>query len=148
MTAATSRNTFRYLNRASVISSASDNTEKISRRASGVGPVLKKGGGVCSITQPSVSLIGDHAQRRAALFVIREYRIELLFQRPARAARDARQRIFGDDHRQAGLLHQQTIHVAQQRATTGQHHSALRDVGREFWRCLFECGFYSADNAV
>src|SRR5512146_281480 len=49
MTETMPRSVSRYLKRASVTSRASDNSEKISRRARGVGPVLKKGGGEYSI---------------------------------------------------------------------------------------------------
>ena len=45
--------------------------------------------------------------------------------------------IVSDDHGQAGLLHQQAIQVAQQRAATGQDDTALGNICTEFrWRLL------------
>ena len=60
----------------------------------------------------------------------------------------AGERIFGHDHRQAGLFHQQAVDVAQQRAAAGQHHALLGDVGAEFRRGLLERGLDRADDAV
>src|SRR5574343_352707 len=71
-----------------------------------------------------------------------------LFQRHATAAGDAGQRFVGDDDRQAGFFHQQTVEVAQQRAATGQHHAAFGDVGTEFGRGLFQRRFDGGNDLV
>ena len=67
---------------------------------------------------------------------------------PAAAARDAGQRIVGDDHRQAGFFHEQLVDVAQQRAAAGEHDAALGDVGAEFRRGLLERLLDRADDAL
>ena len=50
------------------------------------------------------------------------------FQCHARAAYHASQWVVGDDDGQAGFFHQQAIEIAQQRTTTGQHHTAFGNV--------------------
>src|SRR5688572_23511360 len=54
------------------------------------------------------------------------------------AARDAGQRVFGNDHRQAGFFHQQLVDVLEQRAAARQHDAAIGDVRAELRRRLLE----------
>ncbi len=53
-----------------------------------------------------------------------------------------------DQHRQAGLLGEQAVEVAQQRAAAGQHHAALGDVGAELGRRLLERVLDARDDLV
>ncbi len=46
--------------------------------------------------------------------------------------------VFGDLHGDAGLLREQAIEPAQQRTATGEHDTALGDVGAKFRRRLLE----------
>src|SRR5690606_10100046 len=66
----------------------------------------------------------------------------------ASAARDTRERIVGDDDRQAGLLRQQLVDVREQRAAPGQHDAALRDVRAELGRGLLESDFDGSHYAL
>src|SRR5690606_11531645 len=59
-----------------------------------------------------------------------------------------RQRIVGDDDRQAGFFHQQLVDVAQQRAAAGEHDAALRDVGAELRRRLLQRFLDGTDDAL
>src|SRR5258705_41920 len=54
------------------------------------------------------------------------------------AERDARQRIVGDRHRQAGGVTQHQIEIRQQRAAAGQHDALVDDVGGELGRGVLE----------
>jgi len=51
------------------------------------------------------------------------------------------ERVFGKNHRQAGLFHNQTIQITQQRATAGENDAAFRNVRTKFWRGLFQSIF-------
>jgi len=51
-------------------------------------------------------------------------------------------------HGQAGLFHQQFIHVAQQGAAAGEHDAAFGDVGAELGRRLLERLFDRAHDAL
>src|SRR3990167_3898252 len=64
------------------------------------------------------------------------------FQRLAAATSHAGQRVFGNDHRQAGFLGQQLVEVTQQGATTGQHQATLGDVGGQLRRRLLQGAFH------
>jgi len=64
------------------------------------------------------------------------------------AARHAGQRIIRNYHGQAGLFHQQFIHVAQQGAAAGEHDAAFGDVGAELGRRLLERLFDRAHDAL
>ena len=90
------------------------------------------------------------ARAAQALFVRQDAAAEAVhaFERHAAAAHDAGQRLLGDQHRQAGLLGQQAIEVAQQRAAAGQHHAALGDVGAELGRGLLERDLDRRDDLV
>ena len=57
-----------------------------------------------------------------------------LVERLAGAQHDGGQRVVGDHHGQAGLLAQQHVEVAQQRAAAGEHDALVDDVGRELGR--------------
>src|SRR5690348_14082276 len=57
---------------------------------------------------------------------------------PAAAAGDAGQGIVGHDDGQPRLFRQKLVDVAQQRAATGEHDPALRDIGTQLRRCLLE----------
>src|SRR6267143_4831740 len=116
-------------------SSASESEAKKKRRTRGAGPRLKNGGGVWST--PYTLIVGE--DRAEVLH---------LLERLARAAHDAGERVVGDDHRQARLLHQQPAEVAQQRAAAGEHHALFRDVGTELGRRLLERGFDGRDDLV
>src|SRR5262245_28698579 len=96
ITAAIWRRGLRRFNRASAMSSAADSAEKISRRANGVGPVLKNGGGWCSIRAVLTTRTLVVRKNAAQPFDL----LECL----ARTAHHAGQRVLGDDHRQPGLL--------------------------------------------
>ena len=65
----------------------------------------------------------------------------------AAAAGDAGQGILGDLDVQAGLLRQQLVEVAQQRAAAGQDDAALGDVGTELRRGLLERRLDRRDDA-
>src|SRR5262245_39956966 len=54
------------------------------------------------------------------------------------AARDAGQRILGDDDRQTGFLHEELVDVLEECAAAGQHDAALGDVRAELGRRLLE----------
>src|SRR5215510_5937467 len=54
------------------------------------------------------------------------------------AACHAGERVFGNDHGQSRLFHEQLVDVAQQRAATGEHDAALGDVGAQLGRSLFQ----------
>src|SRR5580765_3747293 len=116
-------------------SSARESDAKKKSRTSGAGPRLKNGGGVWST--PYTLIVGE--DRPEVLH---------LFERLARAAHHAGERVVGDDHRQSGLFHEQAVEVAQQRAAAGEHHAFLGDVGAELGRCLLERAFYRADDLV
>src|SRR3977135_764203 len=70
------------------------------------------------------------------------------FEDPATTARHAGERIVGDDHRESGLLHQELIDVAQQRAAAGEDNAALGYVGTQLGGRLFECLLDRADDAL
>src|SRR5260221_4490077 len=70
------------------------------------------------------------------------------FEDSATAARYAGERIVGDDHWESGLLHQELVDVAQQRATAREDDAALCHVGTEFGRSLLECLLDRADDAL
>src|SRR3954463_14679958 len=112
-------------------SSARESDAKKKSRTSGAGPRLKNGGGVWST--PYTLIVGE--DRAEVLH---------LLERLARAAHHAGERVIGDDHRQGGLLPQQAIEVAQQRAAAGEHHALLGDVGAELGRRLLERRFDGA----
>src|SRR5688572_21495163 len=94
------RSVSRYCRRASATSSASENVEKMRSRTSGVGPVLKKGGGWCSITRsrlaPHWSLVVRKDRRESFHFL----------ERFTRSAHHTRERIVCDHHWQTGFFHQ------------------------------------------
>ena len=69
-------------------------------------------------------------------------------ERHARAAHDARQRVFGDEHGQAGFFREQTVEIAQQRTTASKHDAAFGDVGAEFRRRVFERDLHRRYNPV
>src|ERR1041385_7654131 len=116
-------------------SSARDSEAKKKSRTRGAGPRLKNGGGVWSTPYT---------------LIVREDRAEVLhlLERLAGAAHHAGERVIGNDHRQAGLLHQEPIEVAQQRAAAGEHHALLGDVGAELGRRLLEGGLHRRDDLV
>src|SRR5258706_760465 len=70
------------------------------------------------------------------------------FQRLARAAHDAGERIVGDDHRQPGFFHEEAIEVAQERPAPGEHHAFFGDVGAELGRSLLQRRLHRADDLV
>ena len=70
------------------------------------------------------------------------------FEDPAAAARNTRERIIRNHHGQAGLFHEQFIHVAQQGASAGQDDAAFGHVGAEFGRGLFQRLLDGADDAL
>src|SRR5690242_2672331 len=145
MRARTSRKLSAYLKRASRMSSASDSEAKKNSRTRGAGPRLKNGGGVCSIPTiergplypPSASVVGE--DRTEVLHLLESL---------ARAAHHAGQRVVGDDHREPGLLHQQPVEVAQERAAAGEHHALLGDVRAELGRRLLQGRLHRGDDLV
>ena len=82
--------------------------------------------------------------------LVGEQRTELVhaLQRHAGTAHHTGERVFGHQHRQTGLFHQQTVQIAQQRATTGEHHALLSNVGTQLGRGLFQRVLDGRDNAV
>ena len=70
------------------------------------------------------------------------------FQNAAAATSDTGQGVFGGNNRQTGFFHQQAVQVLEQGAATGQYNAAFGDVGTQFRRGLFKCGFDSADDTV
>src|SRR5450830_1417375 len=129
-------------------------------------PCLKSGGGLYSMTSNNqaqcanvrtpVKCRGQTKKGRINLsgpyvrLLVGEDRAELVhaLQRHAGTTHHAGERVFGDQHRQAGFFHQQTVQVAQQRATTGQHHAFFGDVGAQFRRRLFQRIFHGRDDVV
>src|SRR5688572_944494 len=96
------------------------------RRSPRAGPPRRRGRGSesCDVTWP----LSEAEQPRVLFGQLED---------PAAAARDAGQRVLGDDHRQAGFFHEQLVDVLEQRAAAGQHDAAVGDVGAELrWRLL------------
>src|SRR5215510_8303616 len=106
--------------------SRTESSAKNVRRAIGAGPRWKNCGGAYSISlrgERREKGEGTSGRRRAtrrahpspfplppALFIGEDVAELLhLLERLARAAHDAGERILGDDHRQAGFLHQETV---------------------------------------
>src|SRR5215216_1002967 len=124
-TDATCRTVSRYLSLASAPSNASDTIVKMNRRARGLGPVLKNGGGWCSITREAGrerreaehhSASSPPASRRPppVYLIIREDRRQTfhLLEGLTRAAHDAREWIVRDHDGKTRFLHQEAIDVA------------------------------------
>ena len=70
------------------------------------------------------------------------------FDHPAAAARDAGQRVVGDDNRKPRFFHEQLFDFAQHGTTAGQYDAAFGDVGAKFGGCLFERFLDDADNTL
>src|SRR5688572_5703543 len=64
------------------------------------------------------------------------------------SAGDAGEGIVCDDDRQTGLLREQFVDVAQQRAATRKHDATLGDVGSELRRSLLERGLDRAHDTL
>src|SRR5688572_13847393 len=71
-----------------------------------------------------------------------------VLEREAGAFGDAIQRVLGDVTRDAGHLRQQLVHVAKERAATGQDHPLVDDIGCELRRRLLEDGFDRGDDLL
>src|SRR6267143_3632837 len=67
--------------------------------------------------------------------------VEVL-ERQARALRDAVERVLGHIARDPGDLRQELVHVPQERATAGQDHALVDDIGRQLRWCLLENGLH------
>src|SRR3954470_9468355 len=116
-------------------SSARESDAKKNRRTSGAGPRLKNGGGEWST--PYTLIVGE--DRPEVLH---------LLQGLAGASHHAGERIVGNDDRKTGLLHQQAVEVAQQRAAPRKHHALLCDIGAELGRRLLERALHRRDDLV
>src|ERR1700691_825846 len=70
------------------------------------------------------------------------------FENTPAATSHAREWIVGDDYGKAGLLHQQLVDIAQQRAAAGQYDAALGHICAELGWGLLERLFDGADDAL
>jgi hypothetical protein len=62
------------------------------------------------------------------------------------ATGNAGEGVISDDNRQPRFLGNQSIHVAQQGPTTGEHNTTFGDIGSELRGRLFQCGFHGLYN--
>src|SRR5690606_26024646 len=68
------------------------------------------------------------------------------FQGFSAATSYAGERIFRNNHRQAGLFADELVQAAQQRTATGQYNAALGDIRGQFWRRLLQGALHGLDD--
>src|SRR5579885_1950538 len=102
--------------------------------------------GKITVPPPNTTCATSSATRaadtvRASMTLLTPRRIALLDTHAhAGTERDARERIVGDNDRNAADFGQQFVQTAQQRAAAGENHAAIDDVRRQLGRRFFEHG--------